>query len=1233
MATKTFSIDELEEDNLQTFSPEELDADLDLTEEEPIVEGVDLLEETMPGTDEDSEQLYGAETGQDIAQGIADTTIGIVGYIPGAATGTVVGAYEAIKEQTLSKFKDTMHRVMGAFTAPGQNLFEIPQSRTGKAIAEAPNKVLDYLKTKEIGLGYALDPEFLSEAVAKPVAESFLTKRPFDALSQDEVIDLVSDHLEPELSYSNEDIPQSEINESQIKSGVAMATAVETILRGGPAILMYPFRPKAPIPEKTQFAKDVDSLIKTLGEDHRTWEELSPTLKEVEETTKVKFGTGATDEVVKTVKPTFKDLPSRFKNEFFNIDYILPTKFIAHLRDNPILKWATSRVAQANRNYEALMHTWLYEPKAEMHMGRFKLVPGEGSLMMQWKSLSDESKAKLIRVAHHYDDPHRAAEVSDKILAMGIKENVVDPVTKKATNTGKEVIPALSEQEIKVYRKIRSTLDSVRDNYNLTASIAKPSLGDDVDLIEGYPGYMPHIWEGDFKAFVHPKGTVKGKPDQSRALAVRSATNRLSFRNRVKELKEKYPEDAFDISVQISTERPFGLDPDVHAFSQALNYVRKKDLTHDQLDAVENLLAQAQARRGFGVHTTERSGAYGFLSDPRFNKKDKQLIKEFETALTSYISGASKSIANLRLKAELVNSLGKDKDIAKLYPNTLAFVDRYKDNFVGKRTQIDQAFVNHVTGWLTGGRGLSPLTTPLSSGVAHVKLFLWNMKFLTAQAVQPFQMITPKLVQLNSMGAGVNITRVLSKSIKDQMMPDADIKAFGKKMAELNVISPNFIRTIEEREYSLGASGKLTRNWKTTSMDAAKGTMAASYLEELSRYQASLMFYNFLRESGVSKNAATRQAAALTNDWMVQYNKIERPLLYGSESMRPVAQFKTFQSNYLGQLLTYIKAAKDSTKGMDMNLAQRVFNAEVGPLSTFFLTSVLGAGLTGAIGIKQADFLINQYNNITGSDHMTVSEYAMAYAPDWVAFGAPSAISGRDITTLQAPELMDVTDFLNIPQISYIGDIANNARQLAYLSWKGVATRANVAELMKSMLPVSVHGWIEEYAETGQMTLLGPDEPWLVKNPKYQYKGMSVRDRDDWIARKLLSAKSLDERRITSILLYQFKSKKRDNDQLGQLVSAAAYNYLNGTPVPMDMFFDLAKKTGTDGRTFQKMFMEDAKNMMTLAIDRAQLAVRKDPKSLERLLKGLPQLDAHYTGKVNVFPSKPKTVYSVEEVE
>ena len=124
----------------------------------------------------------------------------------------------------------------------------------------------------------------------------------------------------------------------------------------------------------------------------------------------------------------------------------------------------------------------------------------------------------------------------------------------------------------------------------------------------------------------------------------------------------------------------------------------------------------------------------------------------------------------------------------------------------------------------------------------------------------------------------------------------------------------------------------------------------SALVEQTSRQNAGMMFFNFLRTAGVEKTQAMRQAAWLADKYMVEYNHIERPMIYGEQGMgtagKPFGLFKTFQHNYLSHLVETIKTAKTT--------------GETGPMLAFLGQMIFAAGIYGTIAIESADALLDK---------------------------------------------------------------------------------------------------------------------------------------------------------------------------------------------------------------------------------------------------------------------------------
>ena len=141
------------------------------------------------------------------------------------------------------------------------------------------------------------------------------------------------------------------------------------------------------------------------------------------------------------------------------------------------------------------------------------------------------------------------------------------------------------------------------------------------------------------------------------------------------------------------------------------------------------------------------------------------------------------------------------------------------------------------------------------------------------------------------------------KSFKDLFFPDAEIREVVKFFKQEGLVEPKFLREfagtsgildlpkIEKLGNYMGDFSKLGRVLTLRDVSAK--------VEQVSRLNAGIMFYNFLRSAGHNIETSKSTARYLADQYMVEYNHLERPLMYGDKGMgtigKPFGLFKTFQ--------------------------------------------------------------------------------------------------------------------------------------------------------------------------------------------------------------------------------------------------------------------------------------------------------------------------------------------------
>jgi hypothetical protein len=353
----------------------------------------------------------------------------------------------------------------------------------------------------------------------------------------------------------------------------------------------------------------------------------------------------------------------------------------------------------------------------------------------------------------------------------------------------------------------------------------------------------------------------------------------------------------------------------------------------------------------------------------------------------------------------------------------------------------------------------------------------------------------------------------------------------------------------------------------------------AAKVEQTSRLNAFTMFYNFAKSAGKSKIQAQQQAAKLADMYMVEYTYLEQPGIYGAKGLgtagKPFGLFKTFQHNYLAQLVEYATKAKQGkgSEGLVGFLGQMVF----------------AAGIFGTIGMKTADDLLNKLSPIvqklTGEPLPSITETVMtSNYPEFVKYGIPSSVLGVDLTATLAAPGVSVTDLISVPSLNYWGltprqitkgrgviPTVFNALTKALTSDSPFEKRDAWVMFLQDSVPTSMHAIVEKY----YMGIPQPYAYWkewdLTSENKDVYKytqygpvrdvfkkgrGELFRTAADWRARTL-SSYSLRERELLKLVYTTTKIKSDLQVNTDSLITAGAQHLGKEGYVPLWIYSQL----------------------------------------------------------------------------
>jgi len=816
------------------------------------------------------------------------------------------------------------------------------------------------------------------------------------------------------------------------------------------------------------------------------------------------------------------------------------------------------------------------------------------------------------------------------------------------------------DEMVTIYREIRGISDKVVDVYNKTV---KENKVEGLEIIEKVPNYIPHIFQGDFFVSVYK---WKGKKKGYSRIDAPGAGNKASANALLKYLKEDY--DALDVTDATLTGKKFNnrkrLSSDYvveiikrdrdKAGSEAFNafneLFKRFDLTDASFLKAQEAMSYARKQTGFKKFSLKRQGVDGYLGSElnarqEFIKKipgittlsEKNLstrqTAEFETAILQYLQGGLEAASRIEFNAKMgkvlndatVISDGKGKTkrttVAKDYPVAAKVAEALKDNAFGQLT--GNKFIEKMSELGSDYIGKSGLTKILGGAnqvTLNAKLLFGNMRFLLSQVFQPYHMIAPRLFDLQYSGFDKGkVAKAQIKAFKDLLMPDAEIKTVIEFMYKNGVVDQKFLNEAAADIKGLSPKLQLPGNIKDPAgrrvFDFGKLLKIitlqdfAGKAEQVSRLNASLMFYNFFREAGTPKDKALEMSAYQTNKYMVEYNYLEQPGIYGSRGLgalgKPFGLFKTFQHNYLAQLAQYVTKASES--------------GNVAGLVGFMTQMVFSAGVFGLIGYESAEKILRVLSptveKYTGKPLPSFTETILTSSlPEVFKYGAPSSALGIDLTATLAAPGVNIGDLVSVPSLDYLGlnplngfaqgkgrgiiPTAYNALITAMASDSAEEKKEAAVRFYSAIAPSSMQGYIEQYYNglpTGYWQYWSPSKEFkdahkmggylsVTKDPFKRGRGEVRRTFHDWFARTMASY-SLEEKEALKVVYVTTSLKRNLRDDISGYLTAGAQHMMKEGFIPL-YIVDRLKNYGLNFDQIYSRITNRADLMNTTILDR-----------------------------------------------
>ena len=826
------------------------------------------------------------------------------------------------------------------------------------------------------------------------------------------------------------------------------------------------------------------------------------------------------------------------------------------------------------------------------------------------------------------------------------------------------------QEMIGIYRQLRGVVDKTVDSYNRDV---KNNKANGLEPIQKIPNYFPHIFAGDFVVFLKK---WSGKKKGYQPIDAPGAGNKFSAQALVKYMKEEH--DAIDVTgstfnnkkrlssdyvVQIAQRdrSPIGAE----AITEFNRLFERFDLTDEVYLKLQEKVNEARKKTGFKKFSLQRIGVGGYLGSrlharqefvrQKLGRKlaerdlDSRQAADFEQSISTYVRGGLESGNRITFNTLLGKILNepvtisdgkgglKRTTLSKDYPNAAELVENLKANAYGELRpgKLIERLSTFGSEYI-GKSGLTRVLGGANQVTLTSKLLFGNMRFLLANLFQPYHMIPPRLFDLQYKGfdkGQVALSHI--KALKDIFFPNKEMKEVIEFMYRNGVVDQKFLN-----EASADIKGVMGTTKLPGGMRDPLGRQVfdfsrllkiltlqdfAGKVEQVSRLNAALTFYNFFKSSGQhSKKSAMEMAAYNANRYMVEYNYLEQPGIYGNRGMGPLGKpfglFKTFQHNYLAQLAEYVTTARETgqTAGLTAFLAQMVFTA----------------GVFGVVTYDSAERILGvlspKLEKLTGKPLPSLTEMMLASGmPDIVKYGVPSSVTGMDLTATLAAPGVSVGDLVSVPTLDYLG--LNPLNMFAQGKGRGiiptgfnyimsaiagetpVEKKENWVKFLLATAPTSMQGQIEQYYNdlpTGYWKYWTPSKEFkdlhkmgkylnVTQDPFKKGRGVYRRNFKDWFARTM-SSYSVEEREALKLVYVTTRLKKNlTNDISGYLTAGAKYLMTDGfIPLPI---IDSLKNYGLNFSQIYERVTNRADLMNTTI--------------LERLIKRTNSL--HYNDRVN----------------
>lgn len=825
------------------------------------------------------------------------------------------------------------------------------------------------------------------------------------------------------------------------------------------------------------------------------------------------------------------------------------------------------------------------------------------------------------------------------------------------------------QEMVDIYRSLRGVVDKTVDIRN---EDVKNNKANGLELIQKIPNYFPHIFTGDFVVFLKK---WSGKKKGYQPIEGPGAGNIYSARALIKYMQEEH--GAIDVTKtkhnnkkRLSSDYITQIVPrerapsGAEAITEFNRLFNRFDLTDEVYLKLQEKINEARKKTGFKKFSLQRIGVGGYLGSrlharqefvrQKLGRKlaerdlDSRQAADFEQAISTYVRGGLESgnlITFNTLLGKILNEPVTISDgkggltktiLSKDYPNAAELAENLKANAYGELRpgKLIERLSTFGSEYI-GESGLTKILGGANQVTLTSKLLFGNMRFLLANLFQPYHMIFPRLVDLQYKGFDKGQAALSHlKALKDIFFPDKEMKEVTEFLYKNGVVDQKFLNEASADVKGILGTTRLPGGIKdlvgrevfdfSRLLKILTLQDFAGKVEQVSRLNAGLTFYNFFRSAGVKKQSAMEMAAYNANKYMVEYNYLEQPGIYGNRGVgplgKPFALFKTFSHNYLAQLAQYVTTARETgqTAGLTAFLAQMVFTA----------------GIFGVVGYDSMERILGvlspKLEKFTGKPLPSATEMILTSGmSDIFKYGVPSTLTGMDLTATLAAPGVSVGDLISVPTLDYLGlnplnmfaqgkgrgiiPTGFNAILTAISSKSSVEKKENWVKFLSAIAPTSMQGQIEQYYNNlprGYWQYWTPSKEFkdlhkmgkylnVTQDPFKRGRGVYRRDFKDWFARTM-SSYSIEEREALKLVYITTRLKRNLTNDISGYLTAAAKHLMTDGFIPL-YIVDRLKNYGLN---FSQIYerVTNRTDLMNTTI-------------LERLIKRTNAL--HYNERVN----------------